>query len=171
MGNSIVSEDNKFQFKCPVFEAPTKVAACVKLRDMVWKGERPEKRQGCQVAMRCGTCPIAHLVQYKAFSKSDGSNYYAEQPVMGRLDKDILTRIQPVLNTASVMSYFSLSPGEIKMLNTSGQRIAAMIGKAPAAKAETKVKRSVKKTAKVEEKPVVQSKAAATGDLSAAIND
>lgn len=166
MANNILSEDNKFQFKCPVFEAPTKFSACVKLRDLVWRGERPEKRQGCQVAMRCGTCPVAKMVQYKAF-QSDNSEYcYSSEPVMGRLKKDILTRIQPVLNTQSVMQLYNLSPGEIKLLSTSIARIADMIGKAP----DTAPVRKSKKAAPKKSTPKI-SNAATTGDLAAAINE
>lgn len=168
MRNSIVSESNKLQIKCPVFEAPTKVSACVKLRDMVWRGEKPEKRQGCQVAMRCGTCPVAQLVQYTAFASEKIDHYYSDVPVMGRLRKDVLDRISNTLNTRSIMSFYTLSLGEIKMLESSVDRIRLMVGKAPVATDERKAKRIVKKSVP---KAAKIDAAAATGDMSAAVND
>jgi hypothetical protein len=57
-----LSENNQFSFTCPVFNVETKLSVCIKLRDLVWRGSRPDVRKGCQACMSAGKCPAATIL-------------------------------------------------------------------------------------------------------------
>ena len=176
-----LADDNQFKFKCPIFNAETKMATCVKLRNLVWKGLTPEKRRGCQACMSAGKCPAAQIVQKMAMSgprSMQPDDYGSTAPVLGKLRRDILERIRPVMVMSSTIQRLSLSSIEVNMIETANERIEAMLGSAPGASSKSKA--SIKGKARkprdlsspsTEPKQKTMSKveqAAASGDLSAA---
>lgn len=182
MSYATLAEDNQFKFKCPIFNAETKMSSCVKLRHMVWKGLRPEKRRGCQACMAAGKCPAAQIVQKMSMSSSPvADDYGATQPIVGKLRKDVLERIRPVMVMNSTIQLFSPSTAELSLIETANQRIEAMIGTAPGASAPSRstMTGSARKPRKVASPKAAEpkttttdtriEKAAATGDLGAAL--
>jgi hypothetical protein len=165
--------ENQFQFVCPVFQATTKIASCLVLRDAVWRGEKVEQRQGCQCAMRSGKCPVPTIVTQMVRLKSDP--YHSAEPTVGKLSYDILDGIAPVLVTDTMMGRFMLSAQEEKLLRQgnedarSGKRV---IQKKPRRQERVVEMEDVKET---EQEPASTDaselmRAAQSGDMSAAIN-
>lgn len=181
-----LAEDNAFSFTCPIFNSETRMSSCVKLRELIWKGKQVEKRKGCQACMAAGKCPAAHIVQKISISgmrNPQPDDYGSLQPVKGKLRKEVLERIRPVMVTSSAIQRCSPSAAEIELIETANERIDAMIGTAPGASTkrsamldsgpQTSRKGAAKKTrakAKIEspEQDKIE-QAAASGDLSAAI--
>lgn len=127
-----LSNKNEFRFECPVFNAPTKMASCMTLRDAVWAGRNVEKRKGCQVAMRCGMCPAARIVDKISYSKEPVSDDYGSlEPKNGKLHADILERILRVIPINSELERGGVSPEERQMLLTTRPRIEAQLKSAP----------------------------------------
>ena len=124
---------NQFQFQCPVFEVTTKISMCFKLREMFWRGEKPEVRKGCQVCMRAGKCPAAAIVAKKYPSgRSWQDDYSSDAPVVGKIRRDILERIhRPSIIEAYYREFPGVSDAERLKLETSSERIGKMIGAAP----------------------------------------
>src|ERR1700751_4926921 len=109
-----LSPENQFKFRCPVFGAETKIADCFKLRDLVWRGEGPPIRQGCQCAMNAGKCPIPVVLTRMVRDKSDP--YHSDEPKVGKLQVDDLEKTAKVLVIESQIRRFSLSATEEKLL-------------------------------------------------------
>ncbi len=184
MGYHTLDEANQFKFKCPIFGAETKMSSCIKLRNLVWKGRKPEQRKGCQACMSSGKCPAAQIAQKMAMSghrTRQPDDYGSTTPVLGKLRKDVLERVLPVMVMSSTILRYGLSSSEVNAIETANDRIRAMLGTAPGA---STIKATIKgkprenkkladaKSAEVETKPKTLSKvekAAATGDLSAAL--
>lgn len=181
MGYQTLAEKNQFKFKCPIFGAETKMSSCIKLRDMVWKGQKPEQRKGCQVCMHSGKCPAAQIAQRMAMSGARAGvsdDYGSATPVLGKLRKDVLEHILPVMVMPSTLLRYALSSAEVSAIETANERIRAMLGSAPGATAKkVAIKGNTRKAKKLDDvnsetKPKVESKieqAAKTGDLSAAL--
>lgn len=173
-----LDETNQFTFTCPIFNAETKMSSCVKLRDMVWKGKRHDKRRGCQACMVDSKCPVAFIVQRISMAgmrNKQPDDYGSVTPVKGKLRKDVLERIHPVMLLPSTLRSFDPSATEIAMIESSNERIAAQLQSAPGASSGYKARSDAIKSARLETpkaKPKELSKieqAAATGDLSAAL--
>lgn len=174
-----LSTNNKFSFVCPLFNAPTKMAACVHLRDVVYKGQFTSKRRGCQAAIKCGKCPAAQIVSAISFGYAQGDQdvaYGATEERTGKLRADVLSRIRPVMMQESVLRQLNVPPQEIAMLEGADERIDTQLKTAPGdplprASDYHAPKRSKKQTptkaAPIETKT---NEAARTGDMSAAIN-
>lgn len=181
MGYRTLDPENQFQFKCPIFNAETKMATCVKLRNMVWRGQQPAQRKGCQACMSAGKCPVAVIAQRMAMSNPAHpveDPYQSATPVVGKLRKDVLMRIKNVVVMSSTLQRFRLSEAELTAIETSSDRIRMMIGSAPNGSTATAVikgkgrKRkslSNPKPSEVKETSNSIKMAAASGDLSAAI--
>lgn len=161
MGN-MYSEDNEFQFVCPVFDAKTKMAACSKLLSIYYKGENFDKRRGCQACMSSGKCPVLKMHQSVWQTKYDTSVYFSRTPTTGKLGQDILDSVARVVVLDSTISSFRVPVAEISLIETSGDRIAGAIASAPAKR------KSIK--ASYEKQSKLANSAAQTGDMSAAIN-
>lgn len=166
-----LSQDNKFQFKCPIFDAKTAMSSCIKLRNLVWMGKNPEIRKGCQACMSAGKCPAIYVV--KKFNSSSPSvpvpdDYGSKEPVMGKIRRDVLERIQNVIVTSSTMARFSLTDAEITLINSSSERIRKALGSAP-------LEGSAKKRSVIKSKPktekTTEQKAAETGNMAAALKE
>jgi hypothetical protein len=179
-----LSTTNQFVFTCPIFDADTKMAACMALREAVWMGKHIEKRRGCQAAMRCGMCPAAAIVSKIIYSQAAVSDDYgATEPKKGRLRADILGRIANVIATESVITKFGLSDRELELIRSARPRIVEQMKTAPgatktAAFVEPKARNTaaVKPTRRtatpkpIETKPDAITTAATTGDMAAALN-
>ena len=185
MPYSTLSFRNQAKIVCPVFDAETKVAACVKLRNAVWQGKRPDVRRGCQACMSAGKCPVAVIVQRLAMSNSAQEDAYAsDEPKVMKLGADVLDRISRTVVSEKTIAFYRASPVERDLILSADERIHKQLGTAPAtqkaARSSTRVQGA---GARVSRKGVTQtrapetpktdsalSRAAATGDLSAAIN-
>jgi hypothetical protein len=160
-----LAPDNQFRFKCPVFNVETRIAACFKLREEVWRGDQPPVRRGCQCAMRAGKCPINRILN--AMRRSDRDPYYSAQPKLGSLDSEILDGIAPVLVRVETFDQFALNDAERRHLidaNANATPIGANRKTYRAPKREKAASPAAPATTSAAEQ------AATTGDLSAAIS-
>ncbi len=178
-----LSGDNQFQFTCPVFNANTKMAACVALREAVWMGKTVAKRQGCQAAMNCSMCPAAAIVKQISYGHGLVSDDYgSKEPKMGKLHADVLERIRNVIPIERELSRFTLSDAERQLLLTAKERIDSQLKTAPGANGKSTAFVEPKKQATFLREPTEARKAptntqneainraAMTGDMTAAIN-
>lgn len=182
MGYSTLAEENQFSFKCPIFNAETRMASCIKLRNLFWRGLRPEKRRGCQACMESGKCPAAQIAQRMALAGHRtpiADEYASDTPVMGKLRRDILERIRSVVVLHSTIMRHGLTSVEAKMIESANDRIDAMLGSAPTGSSATR-RATIKGNARVPRELAGSEaaskkttsrieQAAASGDLSAAI--
>lgn len=176
MAYQTLSYANAFAFTCPIFNVETKMAGCVKLRDLVWRGKTVEVRRGCQVCMKASKCPAAVIVQSLAMSnRPQPDDYGSVEPRSGKLRKDVLERILPVVVMEADLGRYGVPAAEVALIQSANERIAAQLGHAPGAsqaRAQAQVGTSRRKT---REKAAPASSAALsaaeTGDLSAAINN
>ncbi|TDW20376.1 hypothetical protein EV128_1256 [Rhizobium azibense] len=185
-----LARENEFQFNCPVFNANTKMAACMALREAVWMGKTVEKRQGCQAAMNCGMCPAAAIVSKINYSRTPVSDDYgSKEPKVGKLHADILERIRNIIPIPRELGRFALTDNERELLNSTRGRIEAQLKTAPGASGKetafVEPRRSIsnitttRRPLEAEGKRTVVQKttqnqainnAAKTGDMAAAIN-
>ncbi len=99
-----LSPNNKFTFTCPIFGAEVAIAGCFQLRDLVWKGDRPGVRRGCQAAMSASKCPIHHILTDMMRRGTDP--YHSDVPKHGSLEQAHLDHIAPILvREATIMEY------------------------------------------------------------------
>lgn len=172
-----LSTENQFTFTCPVFNAETKMAACMVLRDAVWKGQHVEKRKGCQACMRGGKCPAAVIIS--VMGKEAGTSkapvvdaYGSLEPVHGKLGANILERLLHVVVPDKLLDRMGVPSNERLLIQSADERIAKQLGSAPAVAKGRAVSRG-KPPAAPKPEPTVSSTlsdAASTGDMSAAIN-
>lgn len=168
-------DGNQFSFTCPIFNVETKMSACVTLRNKVWRGERPEVRKGCQACMKSGKCPAEKIMHKVAFNLDYfATEYTAATPTTGKLHAEVLERILPIMVLEKTMERIGVSAKERQLILSSNERIAKMLGGAPK-KAARQVAPPPKKAKAVKPKVKPRSddnvnQAAASGDLSAAIN-
>lgn len=175
-----LSKDNKFSFVCPLFNATTKLASCVYLRDLVWKGKTVPQRRGCQAAMKSGKCPAAQIVSGIAFGYARGdqdSAYGATEEKVGKLRAEVLSRIRPVMMQEKIIQQLNVPAKEIMLLEGANERIDAQLKTAPGEPLPTvsdyhSPKHGGKSTKSAKAAPVKNKKqeAARTGDMAAAIN-
>lgn len=173
--------DNQFSFVCPIFNIKTRMGACVKLRDLVFKGQAPAVRSGCQAAIRCSKCPAAEMVRKYCYDKTFVNDHHGSMvPKEGKLMRVILERVRPTMMRENVLEAFNVSDTERKLLMTADERIDEQLKTAPGepGRSVTKFEAAPRRKTKVEKVEVTQQasqssalkEAAASGDLSAAIN-
>lgn len=128
-----LSDENQAVIECPTVGAKSKVAQCMKLRELVWMGARIEKRQACQVAMKCSMCPAAAIVKRigMVHGQLTSDDYGSLEPKMVRLHADVLERIKNTIPITSVLDKAPLEPQERQRLLTSRQRIEEQLKTAP----------------------------------------
>ena len=128
-----LAPENEFQFVCPIFNAKTKMAACMVLRERVWMGQPTEKRQGCQAAMNCSMCPAAAIVE--RIGKRDGTphsdDYGSTEPKIGKIHAQILERVRNTIPIKAVLDRFTLTANERELLATTRARIDEQLKTAP----------------------------------------
>lgn len=172
-----LDEKNQFSFKCPVFNAETRMGACVKLRDMVWRGQTPEVRKGCQAAMQSNLCPAASMVSLYIFDKKWDNDFHgSKEPKKGRLHAAVLERISRSMANEEEIKRLHVPENEAEALRDARFRIQKELetapGEAPQRASDYEPPRKRRST-KSKQTPEHQSKvvdAAKTGDLTAAIN-
>jgi hypothetical protein len=177
--------ENKFSFTCPIFDAKVPMRSCVVLQEKVYRGERVQTRRGCQACITSSKCPASAIIRGIAFNGADATDHCAAtEDKHGRLPASALERVYPVVVLESELRRFDVPAAERDMIANSGARIAAQMGGAPREKIEAR--RSVqidapeprrasqrpaeRDSAPKTTQPTTISKAAATGDLSAALN-
>lgn len=170
------AEENAFSFVCPIFNVETKIADCIKLRDAVWRGRQLSVRRGCQACMASSKCPAAAIVQRIAMTRGPhADDYGSPTPVTGKLRADILERILPVVVRQPHLDQLAVPAVEVQLIESANERIQAQLGRAPAASTgrvttgKSRSRPEAAKQAKPETSQALNS-AAASGDLSAAIN-
>lgn len=181
------AEENQFSFVCPIFNAETKLASCLKLREMKWMGKRIEKRLGCQVAMDCAKCPATAIVDQIVWGKhpqGTPDNYGSAVPVVGKLRADVLNKVRRTLLQDKRLSAYPISDTERQLLLTANDRIDEQLKTAPAGEGRFVSEHSSRVISDSSERPKPKRKAAQppkpandtiadaarTGDLSAAIS-
>lgn len=157
---------NQFTFTCPIFNSETKFAACEMLRNKVWRGEEVPVRKGCQACMSSGKCPVSRELAMYVQGRTDLSCYQSETPKHGKLRAQVLEDIRPVIVRADHVNKYGVIPGEQALIESCNARIDAQLGTAPRKEAS---KRPTSTPRPAPKKPEINN-AAATGDLSAAIN-
>lgn len=177
------SAQNKFSFICPIFDVSTQMRACVRLRDKVYRADRVEVRRGCQACITSSKCPAAEIVRRIAFNSSTATDELSsKEEITGKLPSDILEAILPVMVMEQTLVKYGVSHEERELIASSGERIAKQMTTAPRNRnsapkpSQTSVDTAARRRAVVPavtvEKPesAAINKAAAQGDLSAAIN-
>jgi hypothetical protein len=171
---------NQFTFTCPIFDAKTKMGACTKLRDVHAKGKPLEIRRGCQAAMSCGMCPAAEMVRMYWQNKSWNNDHHGSvEPKEGKLHAQLLERVLRVMPQQAVLARYGVSDAERERLLSARERIAAQLKTAPGEligrrdSDDYEAPKPRRKASSTPAKPASTNtinQAAATGDMSAAIN-
>lgn len=179
-----LARENRFSFTCPIFDAKVEMRSCVFIRDKVYVGKKLETRRGCQACVRSGKCPAAEIVRRIAFNSTDITDHCSStEEKHGRLPADVLERVAAVLVKDSDLASLSVPQVERDLITSSRERIEAQIVTAPRERVSARrVSAPVNEPRKVAQKPVQRAsvpattqttainKAAATGDLTAALN-
>jgi hypothetical protein len=164
-----LSPENQFLFTCPVFKVNTKIASCLELRELVWRGEKPAVRFGCQVAMHADKCPVPRIVRKMIRMQDDP--YHSTEAKVGSIQQVILDEIAPVLVMDRHIDESAATDLEKIALHKCNK--AARAGEHMTTKSREYKKPTAPKKAAVAPAPKVSDAtitAAATGDLSAALN-
>ncbi len=171
-----LSKENKASFVCPIFNVSTTMRACTRLRDMVYMGKKPPVRAGCQACIASSKCPAAEFIRKVAFGQDlGGTDMASDTEETVKIPAEILTAIHPVVVTETMMNRYNLTLVERELIESANPRIEAQLGHAPKQKLSSPrpVGRSTTRTVTKAEQPAVSSavaEAAASGDMSAAIN-
>jgi hypothetical protein len=179
-----LTRQNRFAFTCPIFDAKVEMRSCVTLRDIVYRGQRIETRRGCQACIKSSKCPAAELVRRIAFNSIDATDHCGSvEEKHGRLPADVLERVLRVLVKDSDITQLNVVEGERDLIASSRARIEAQIATAPRERVSMRrVELPPSEPRASAEKPAERAsvspapkttpinKAAATGDLAAALN-
>jgi hypothetical protein len=161
-------ENNKLRIICPIFHAETPIATCFKLRDIVWRGDRPPQRQGCQACMRASKCPINNII-IGMMRDPDSDPYYSAEPKVVNLKDYDLEAIARVKVIDQFLRGYTLSDKEQAMIEKANADARAHAD----GKGVKRTRRPLSVSEEIEEPVRVESStasAAETGDMAAAIN-
>lgn len=161
-----LDEANQLYVVCPIFQAETSIAVCFKLRELVWRGERPQQRQGCQVCMKASKCPINNII-WEMIRKPDIDPYWSTTKKVVQFRDHDLEKIARVVVPEKMMDGYTLTDKEALMI----RRANAQAGNGAVRKVRRDTSSQVE--AEVIERPESDDAkliAAQTGDMSAAIN-
>lgn len=173
---------NQFEFVCPIFNVQTKMRHCTKLRDIVFGGGRPEVRKGCQACITASKCPAAEIVRRISYGKGQvPDDYGSRTPVVGKLRKNVLEKIHRVIVMERTLNDHRVPDAERQLIAGASERIGKMLGAAPLPGDDGPAPRTFAQEAAAPKKPRkarsqadnsndALTKAAATGDLAAAVN-
>lgn len=179
-----LSRENRFSFTCPIFDTKVEFRSCVAVRDKVYVGKKLETRRGCQACVQSSKCPAAEIVRRIAFKSNDMTDHCSStEERHGKLPADVLERIAAVMVRDSDLEAMKVPALERDLIASSRARIEAQISSAPrervsARRIETAVSEPRKPSQKTAQRapspattqPTTINKAAASGDLSAALN-
>jgi hypothetical protein len=173
MQRKTLSPENQAKIRCPVFPADVRISSCFELRDLVWRGEPPEVRRGCQAAMHADKCPINDII--KRMLREDCDPYHSSEPKVVPLDKKELDRIAPVLVLDGHMMQADVAPKERDLLLKANERAreGIKVSRRSAPRKQAEASESYKLPSDAFEKISAAEevgKAAAAGDMTAAIN-
>jgi len=162
--HNALRDDNQFHIVCPIFGAETPIRSCFELREMVWKGDKPNVRKGCQVCLHSGKCPINNILL--SLNKEDEpSLYYSQTKVVGRLKQKHLDKIEHISTPNYFMRGYDLSEKETKLIEQANEN--AKVFKASERKKVTRTEAMETVAApKQKEKASIDA-----GDISSAINE
>jgi hypothetical protein len=122
--SKVFDPSNQFTFACPIFGAVTKIAHCIELRDRVFKGQKPEVRQGCQACISSSKCPVTHIMKDASMGKSI-DRYYAAQPVKGALAERLLDRIAAIRTLPNHMDKYGVGDAQRAMIQKANTTFAS----------------------------------------------
>lgn len=172
-----LSPENQFRFVCPIFDTEVKFSQCMQVRDAVYSGKNLPVRKGCQACMHSSKCPVFEIVRSIAPERNTPDDYGSTTPVVGKIRKDVLEKIAPIMVLPRTMENLGVSPAEQAMIESSSERIRKLAGMAPGPSAENSSSRASSKPSR---KPATKkvapqndnkiNEAAATGDLAAAVS-
>lgn len=171
-----LSAINQFRFVCPIFNVETQFRACSKLRDLVYVGKAPPVRIGCQACIKSNKCPASNIITKMIYAHGEAPDEYgSDTPVLGKLRQNVLERIAPVIVLEVTMNQMGVPDAERALIATASERIYKQLGTAPvAAEKGYRPKRGAQRDISAP-KPSAPTgsvnKAAATGDLAAAISE
>lgn len=173
-----LSSKNQFSFHCPIFDTETKMAACMKLREIVWRGQKVDVRQGCQAAMKCSMCPAAALVSLYIYNHGWDNDFHGSAELKkGKLHALVLDKVARVMPIDRIVNQHNLSQREKELLYSTRDRIEAQLKSAPGERpdraSDYEPPKRQKKAAKKSAAPAPAAaitEAAKTGDIAAAIN-
>ncbi|SER29289.1 hypothetical protein SAMN05216548_114125 [Faunimonas pinastri] len=187
MRRKSLSPANLFHFVCPIFNVETRFATCVSLRDLVWKGRRPEQRKGCQACMSASKCPINNIIQ--DFGRLPDDPYHADEKRVGSLKDRHIERIMPVLVSPKLLDEYAVTPKERELILAANEAAGAWVSGKQSKRSTRKtsveledVQRETAPVSRRSRKPPAESVkerapepadavlAAESGDMSAAIN-
>lgn len=172
-------ETNQFVFTCPVFPTKTKIAACFALRELVWRGDKPEVRKGCQMCMRAGKCPINGIL-WDMIRTPDYDPYHSDVPKEGKLNEKHIAMIERTVVPEKMLER-ALDKGEISDMEAKLMRASNNEARKTASKGVRNPQEMSLVDVKVErkkgDKPATETLidatilAASTGDMAAAVNN
>ena len=176
-----LSMKNRFSFTCPIFDASVEMRGCVLVRDKVYRGEQFPERKGCQACISSSKCPAAAIVQQMAFNRSDATDHCSSiEPKSGKLPASALEAVRPVIVTASDVQRYGLTSTELSLIESANGRIDTQLATAPSERVSGRIQASeapkraratkVAPEASTEAPSIAVTSAAASGDMSAAIN-
>jgi hypothetical protein len=177
-----LAANNQLTITCPVFQVETPIASCFRLRDMVWKGQGPQQRQGCQACMAASKCPINGII--KSMFARGTDPYYSAEPKHGALLPEHLALSANVIVLPLHYANLNIPEKELALIQDANERSSAYgnkkrdVEEKRGAKRQAAVQREkvnldtieVKRTPKAEPAMASTTAAAIAGDMSAAIN-
>ena len=170
-----LSDDNQFSFICPIFDVQTKMAACMTLRELVWRGEKPAVRKGCQVCMHANKCPVNTII-WDMIRSPGNDPYGSETPKVGKLQERHLAAIERVKVPDKMIERAmeqGLPPAEVAKIRKSNDMAAKTASKhirnaQEIALEDVQIDRRKRPPTETVMAPEIS--AAITGDMSAAVN-
>lgn len=157
-----LSATNQFHLACPIFNTEVPIASCFKLRDLVWKGQAPPVRRGCQACMRASKCPINNII--RGLKTGDIEPYYAVTKRVGHLVASDHARIAPVLVLDMHMRGLDVPENERALI----EHANLMLQRKPKTSAELDpMPEKIRRPAKPRPEP---EKSIATADMSQVVN-
>ena len=161
-----LEEANQLQVICPIFQAETSIAVCFKLREIVWRGGRPEQRQGCQACMQANKCPINNII-WEMIRKPDIDPYWSATKKVVQFKDHDLEKIARVTVSERIMDRYQLSEKELLMIRRANAAAGSGFVSKPRRGAAEEIETEIVETPTREE---VDLSVAQTGDYAAAIN-
>lgn len=167
------STANQLKIICPIFGVESEVRVCLHLRDELWAGRKKDVRRGCQACLHDSKCPIVVIVQ-ETFRTGEDPGYFSREPRVVSIKDKHLDRIQRVLVQDKTLNDYGVPDNERLAIAAVNRWDAKLKGRVPGHKLEELP--SAGPARKPAEKPIEAPKtdlieAAATGDLTAAINE
>lgn len=184
---------NKFSFTCPIFNVKTHFEHCTTLRNEMFGGKTVAVRKGCQACIASSKCPAALEYRESIYGRKALYPHYVspDEPKHGKLRAEVLESILPVKVQDIHLNMYAVPAVEQELIATANDRIRDQLKTAPKVALQPYVQpkasretlqakprpqftpiRPLENVTRNEEPAPIPSTnhAAATGDMSAAIN-